>query len=184
MANLLKYGAAALLAVGLTGCGGRPDLEDYAEQGPELELEEFLAGDLVAHGIFQDRFGDIRRSFVVDVKGTWDGQTLTLEEDFVYEDGTTERRVWTLEQTGDETWRGNADGVIGEATGEESGNAFNWRYTIDLPTPDGTLRVSFDDWLWQLDNAVMVNRAYVMKYGVTIGELVIFFRRLEPLPEA
>jgi len=172
---------ALLLALPLGACGGTPTLDDFAGATPELELERFLDGKLTAHGIFQDRFGDVRRSFVVDIEGTWDGEVLTLVEDFTYEDGTTERRVWRLTQTGPESWRGTAEGVIGEATGEETGNAFNWRYTIDLPTPDGTLRASFDDWLWQMDDRVMINRAYVTKFGVEIGQLSIFFRREEPL---
>jgi hypothetical protein len=171
---------AAALALGLAGCGG-PELADHAGQSPELELEEFLSGRLTAHGIFQDRFGDVRRTFVVDVLGEWDGETLTLTEDFVYEDGSTERRVWELTQTGEESWTGTAEGVIGTAEGEESGNAFNWRYTIDLDTPDGTLRASFEDWMWQLDDRVLVNRAYVTKWGIEIGQLSIFFRRAEPL---
>lgn len=167
---------AALALLALAACG-RPSLDDFTEAGPELELEEFLNGKLRAHGIFQDRFGTVRRSFVADVTGVWDGETLKLTEDFVYEDGSTERRVWVLEKTGEETWRGTAEGVVGEATGEERGNAFNWRYTIDLDTPDGTLRANFDDWLWQLDDRVMLNRAYVSKWGVRIGELIISFQR-------
>ncbi|MEM9145231.1 MAG: DUF3833 domain-containing protein [Pseudomonadota bacterium] len=170
-------GALALTA--MAACG--PDLADFEGQGPELELERFLDGRLTAHGVFEDRFGNLRRSFVVDVHGDWDGETLTLTEDFVYEDGTTEQRIWRLRQTGPESWTGTAAGVIGPATGEEAGNAFNWRYTIDLQTPDGPLRVSFDDWLWKLDDQVIVNRASVLKYGVEIGTLSIFFRREVPL---
>jgi len=174
--------AAAMLLV-LAACGGRPDLADYAGQGPELELERFLDGRLTAHGVFQDRFGDLRRAFVVDVVGDWDGETLTLTEDFTYEDGSTERRVWRLTQTGPESWTGSAEGVVGVAAGEESGNAFNWRYTIDLKTPDGTLRATFDDWIWRIDDRVMVNRAYVTKWGIEIGTLSIFFRRETPVGE-
>lgn len=177
----LRAGLAGAALLALAGCGGTPELEDYADQGPELELERFLDGKLTAHGVFQDRFGDLRRAFVVEVVGTWDGETLTLEEDFVYEDGSTERRVWELTKTGEESWTGSAEGVIGTASGEESGNAFNWRYTIDLQTPDGTLRASFDDWLWRIDDRVMVNRAYVTKWGVEIGTLSIFFRRETPV---
>ena len=40
-----------------------------------------------AWGQFQDRFGEVRRRFRVEVDGTWDGETLTLVEDFVYNDG-------------------------------------------------------------------------------------------------
>ncbi|MEM9784030.1 MAG: DUF3833 family protein, partial [Pseudomonadota bacterium] len=86
-----------------------------------------------------------------------------------------------LTQTGDETWVGTAEGVIGEATGEEAGNAFNWRYTIDLQTPSGPLRASFDDWIWRLDDQVAINRAYVYKFGIEIGQLSIVLRRETPL---
>jgi len=165
----------------LAACSGAPSLDDFENAKPELELEQFFDGNLTAHGIFQDRFGKVRRTFVVDIEGEWDGEALTLVEDFIYEDGSTERRIWNMTQTGPESWRGTAEGVVSEATGEERGNAFNWRYTIDLQTPDGALRVSFDDWLWQMDDRVMINRAYVTKYGLEIGQLSIYFRREEPL---
>lgn len=171
----------ALGCLALTACGGTPSLDDHAGAKPELEIQEFLSGKLKAHGVFQDRFGDVRRIFVVDALGEWDGKVLTLTEDFIYEDGSTEQRIWRLTQTGDETWSGTADGVIGEAIGQERGNAFNFVYTIDLQTPDGELRVTFDDWLWQIDDQVMINRAYVTKFGVEIGQLSIFFRREQPL---
>lgn len=183
MKRVLKWAAMAGLAWGLAGCGGRPDLDDYAGVGPELELERFLSGKLKAHGVFQDRFGEVRRLFVVDLNGEWDGKVLTLTEDFAYEDGSTERRVWRFTQTGPETWSGEADGVIGQAIGREAGNAFNFSYTIDLKTPDGTLRAHFDDWLWKIDNRAMINRAYVSKYGFDIGELAISFYRETPLEE-
>ena len=35
------------------------------------------------------------------------------------------------------TWQGTADGVLGFASGQVSGNAFNWRYTFDLKTGEG-----------------------------------------------
>ena len=171
---------AASISV-VTACGGTPSLDDFTGTAPELELEAFLSGPLKAHGVFQDRFGEVRRTMVVDILGEWDGEVLTLTEDFTYEDGSTEQRIWRLTKTGDETWEGTAEGVIGKATGEERGNAFNWRYTIDLQTPDGVLRASFDDWLWQVDDQVMINRAYVSKFGVEIGQLSIFFRRETPL---
>ncbi len=178
--NLLRGLGAALLLT-LAGCGNQPDLADFEGVSPELEIERFLVGDLTAHGVFQDRFGTVRRTFIVDVVGEWDGETLTLTEDFVYEDGTTEQRIWELTKTGEETWEGTAEGVIGVARGEERGNAFFWSYTIDLKTPDGTLRASFDDWLWKMDDQVMINRAYVSKFGVEIGQLVIVFRRETPV---
>ena len=149
----------------------------------KLNLEEFFDGELVAYGQFQDILGTARRSFVVTLRGDWDGERLRLEEDFVYEDGATEKRIWTLRKTGPDSWEGTAPGVIGAATGQEQDNRFNWQYEIDLPVPsaDGTtdtLRVTFDDWMWLLSQDRLLNRAYVQRYGIDIGEVIISFEKL------
>jgi hypothetical protein len=170
---------AVLAAVLLLGaCAGRPSIDDPSMGGPDLALEQYFDGTLRAHGQFQDRFGTVRRRFEVAIEGDWDGETLTLVEDFVYEDGETEQRVWTLRKTGPDTWAGTAPGVIGEAAGEVRGDVFNWRYTIDLPVGDGeTFRATFDDWMWRLDEDRLLNRAYMSRFGVGIGEVIIFFER-------
>lgn len=163
----------------LAACSGKPALDDPSLSDRALNLEEFFEGRTVAHGQFQDVFGTVRRRFEVRIDGAWDGKVLTLTENFVYEDGSTELRVWTLTKTGEETWTGTAPGVIGNAYGEERGDSFNWRYTIDLPVPDGTMRVTFDDWMWLMSEDRLLNRAYMKKYGVDIGEVIIMFERLD-----
>ena len=170
---LATLAALALLAA----CSGRPSLDDPALSDRDFELQEFFDGETVAYGQFQDRFGTVRRRFEVVIDGTWDGETLTLDEHFTYADGTAERRVWTLRQTGPETWEGTAPGVIGTAKGIEKSDTFNWTYTIDLPVPDGTMRVSFDDWMWQLSDDRVLNRAYMRKAGVTLGSVIIHFEK-------
>lgn len=167
----------------LAACTGKPSLQDASLSTRALELEEFFDGRLVAYGQFQDVFGTVRRQFVAQITGDWDGKRLKLVEDFVYEDGSTEQRIWTLVKTGDETWEGTAPGVIGVAKGVEQGDRFNWRYTIDLPVPaaDGkveTMRVSFDDWMWLQSEDRLFNRAYMKRYGVNVGDVSISFEKL------
>ncbi|MEO1732531.1 MAG: DUF3833 domain-containing protein [Pseudomonadota bacterium] len=162
----------------LAGCTGQPDADDPLLSGRSLNLEEFFEGRTVAYGQFQDVLGTVGRRFTVTIDGTWDGQTLQLIEDFAYADGTTERRVWSLTKTGDDTWTGSAPGVIGQASGIERGDTFYWTYTIDLPVPDGTLRVTFDDWMWLLSDDRLLNRAYMSKFGVPIGEVIITFEKV------
>ena len=166
----------------LAACAGRPSLDDPSLSTRDFELETFFDGRLTAHGQFQDVLGTVRRQFVVTIDGDWDGQRLRLVEDFVYEDGSTEQRIWTLKKTGDETWEGTAPGVIGVAKGVEKGERFNWQYTIDLPIPSAegparTVRVSFDDWMWQLSDDRLFNRAYMRRAGVTLGDVSIFFEK-------
>lgn len=170
--------------IALVACTGKPSFEDDSLSQQKLDLEEFFAGELVAYGQFQDVFGTVRRSFEVKIEGTWNGEVLTLVEDFVYEDGSTEQRVWSLVKTGPDSWEGTAPGVIGVAVGQEQDNRFNWRYEIDLPIPaaDGaaeTVRVTFDDWMWLLSEDRLLNRAYMKRYGVDIGEVIISFEKVE-----
>jgi hypothetical protein len=166
-----------LAVVSLGACVGKPALDDPQLSERKLNLEEFFDGRVTAYGQFQDVFGTVRRRFEVVINGTWDGETLTLVEDFAYADGSTEQRVWTLEKTGDDSWQGTAPGVIGVANGEERGDTFNWKYTIDLPVPDGTLRVTFDDWMWLLADNRVLNRAYMKRAGVDIGDVIITFEK-------
>ena len=173
---------AALCFVLLSACTGKPSFDDPALSTRKLNLEEFFDGELVAYGQFQDIFGTVRRRFEVQISGDWDGQRLLLTEDFQYEDGSTEQRVWTLVKTGADTWRGTAPGVIGAAVGVEDGDRFNWKYTIDLPIPsaDGpaeTLRVSFDDWMWLTADNRLFNRAYMQRAGIDIGDVSISFEK-------
>lgn len=179
MTRIARWIALALVPMVLVACAGRPSLDDPKLSDAELRLEEFFVGDLVAYGQFQDILGNVSRRFEVKIKGTWDGTTLTLVEDFVYEDASTEQRIWTLTKTGDRAWQGTAPGVIGVATGQEAGDTFNWAYTIDLPLAGGdTMRLSFDDWMWLLSEDRLLNRAYMSRFGIPLGEVIIYFERL------
>jgi hypothetical protein len=178
MIRLSRRAALAAIPLGLAACTGKPSFRDPALSARQLRLEEFFDGRLRAQGQFQDIFGTVRRRFDVDIRGDWDGQRLRLVEDFVYEDASTEQRIWTLVKTGDRTWQGTAPGVIGVATGQEDGDRFNWRYEIDLPVPDGTLRVTFDDWMWLMSDDRLLNIAYMKRFGVDIGQVVINFEKL------
>lgn len=156
------------------------DPSDVADRGPTLVLEEYFEGRSKAWGMFHDRFGNLRRRFVVDLVGTWDAdtQTLTLDEDFVYDDGETEKRIWVITKTGPNTYTGTADGVVGTATGVSAGPVLNWHYDFDLGVGGRTVRVHFDDWMILIDDEVLLNRARVSKWGITLGQVELSFKKL------
>ena len=152
--------------------------EQFEGREPRLLIEDYLAGNTRAWGLFEDRFGNLRREFVVDIKGTWDGETLTLVEDFVYGDGETQQRIWTIKKLDEHRYSGTAADVVGEAEGISYGNALNWRYTLALPIGESIWNVRFDDWMFLQPDNVLVNRARVSKFGFEIGEVTIFFRKM------
>lgn len=173
---LMAAAAAALLA----GCAG-PAPSDYAAEKPLLDLRRYFDGELTAHGIFTDRSGRIVRRFTVAMTGTWQGNQGTLDERFTYSDGSTERRVWRLTDLGGGRWEGRADDVVGVAQGVAAGNTLNWRYTLALPVDGRVWEVQFDDWMVLMDERVMLNKAVMSKFGITLGEVTLSFTRATPM---
>jgi hypothetical protein len=150
---------------------------DFSNTKPVLRIEEYFLGKTRAWGIFEDRFGNLRRQFVVDIEGNWDGESLILDEKFRYSDGETDQRIWSIKKIDEHRYEGTAADVIGVAAGEAHGNALNWRYDMDLKVGDRTLRVHFNDWMYLQPSGVLVNRARVSKFGVEIGEVSLFFQK-------
>jgi hypothetical protein len=160
----------------LAACAS-PSVEQYAAEKPALDLRQYFNGPMTAHGVFTDRSGVVKRRFVVKLLGTWKGDEGVLEEDFVYSDGATERRVWRITHPGQGRYTGRADDVIGEAQGQASGNALRWAYTLRLPVDGKTYDVQFDDWMWLVDERVMINKATMSKFGIRLGEVTLSFTK-------
>ena len=95
--NKRRHVLFALLAgaAALAGCAS-PQVSDYAQQRPKLELDRYFNGRIRAHGIFQKRGGEVVRRFTVVMDCHWEGNQGLLDESFTYSDGTTQRRVWRL----------------------------------------------------------------------------------------
>ena len=163
----------------LAGCASN-DVAQYAAERPVLELDRFFNGKVIAHGIFQNRSGQVVRRFTVDMEGRWQGNQGILDEHFTYSDGKTERRIWRLTKTQDGRYTGTADDVVGTATGQSSGNAFQWAYTLKLPVDGSIYEVQFDDWMYLVNEQVMLNRATMSKLGIRLGEVTLSFHKQMP----
>ena len=159
----------------LTSCSSDMNINDFSNNKPKFKLEEYFNGKTEAWGMFHDRFGNLKRSFKVDILGILDSDTLTLDEKFVYDDGEKDTRIWTIKILGDDKYSGEASDVVGKAKGVASGNALNWRYKLNLKVKDSTIVVDFDDWMFLQDKGVLINRAEVKKWGLNIGVVTITF---------
>lgn len=167
---------AGLTTLLLAGCSG-PQLADYAAERPVLNFREYFSGDVVAHGVVTDRWGKVVRRFIVAMRCTWEGNQGTLDEHFTYSDGARQRRVWRLTQHPDGRLTGTADDVRGVAEGATAGNAFNWRYTLQLPIGGRVWDVQFDDWMYLVDPRTMINKAVMSKFGIRLGEVTLSFSK-------
>jgi len=167
-------GLLVLTLLAVAGCGGmEPAAFEKAE--PRLVIEDYFAGETRAWGLFEDRFGRVRRQFTVDITGEWDGTELVLDERFHYSDGERERRVWRIRKIDEHIYEGTAGDVVGIARGTSYGNALHWRYAMDLRIGTRDVRVDFDDWMFLQPGGVLLNRARVSKWGIDIGEVTVAF---------
>lgn len=159
----------------LSGCS--KNLEYYKESTPKADIKEFFNGKIKAWGLVQDWRGRVATRFDVDMVGSWEGDVGTLEEDFRYYDGKTQKRIWTITKNENGTYKGTAGDIIGEATGATEGSAVNWSYTMDIPVDEKKYRLKLDDWMWQMNDGVLINRSYLKKFGITVAELTLFMQK-------
>lgn len=172
---LLATGTAALTPW-LVGCASQK-IDSYSAEKPVLDLQQYFNGMLDAYGVFTDRSGTVVKRFTVVMKCTWQGNEGVLDEDFIYSDGTKQKRIWRLKKFPDGRYTGTADDVVGVAQGQTRGNAFNWTYTLNLPVDGKVYEVQFDDWMYLMTDTVMLNKATMTKFGVRLGEVTLSFTR-------
>ena len=166
--------SATLLA---SGCATQ-NIQTYQNATPKLDMHEFFSGQIDGWGMFQGRNGEVKRRFIVDIDATHEGSdVIVLNEKFAWADGTKSQRIWRLTEQANGQWTGTAGDVIGDAKGEVVGNAFHWQYVLDLPVDDKTYQVNFDDWMYLVDENVMLNRAVMSKFGVELGSVTLSMHR-------
>ncbi len=158
----------------LAGCGLSP--ERYQQQQPPLQLEQYLNGPLIAVGTVSDWRGAVSRRLCVELDGQWQDGVGTLDEQFYFDDGERQQRIWTIRASA-EGYSGTAADIKGEALGVVGGFAMNWQYAMDLQVGDDQYSVTFDDWLYQLDEVHLLNRAAIRKFGLQVGEVTLLFIR-------
>lgn len=175
-----NVGFVALCCAGvllcLTGCA-RINGEDYLHNSPPLDLKAYFTGPVKAWGLVQDRSGKVIQQFDIAMQGTWQGNEGTLVEDFNFYDGKKQQRIWYITAKGDGSFAGRAADILNSAQGISFGNALQWTYVMDVPVKDDSYRMHFDDWMWAMQDGVLINRSYMKKFGITFAEITIFMQK-------
>ena len=167
-----------LTALALAACG-QPDVKDFRTEEPKLDVRDYFKGQLVAFGTVTNYSGEITDRVFVEMTGSWEGNNGKLEEHFRYADGTTEDRTWLLQVSDDgKQVTGKREDVIGQAKGEQAGNALFMEYTLKRPHDGDTIELTADDRLYLIDGPYLVNEIRLKKYGVTVSTINLGFHRL------
>ncbi|QLR43254.1 DUF3833 domain-containing protein [Enterobacter sp. RHBSTW-00994] len=175
MKRILILGLTLMML--LVGCSA--EINDYRPQQPTLDIFHFFQGKTEAWGMVQGRSGKQLRRFHVEINGDVVGDTLTLNERFLYDDGEKQQRTWYIRRISADRYEGTASDIEGVATGQAAGNAFNWRYSMNINTSGSTLLLHFDDWMYLQDGTHLFNKTEMKKFEVTVGTVTLFFTRKE-----
>ena len=154
-------------------------LDLYAKNKPKLDIRNYLNGKIKAWGVLENRSGVITRRFEVDMVGSWNKNEGVLKEEFLFDDGKKEKRVWKIKFSDDNNFTASASDVINIAKGRQIGNAMRMNYILDLKLDSGkNYKVKLDDWMYLIDEKTLINKSSIKKFGITFGKLTIFFKKI------
>ena len=174
----MRTGLTGVLFLCLYGCMG-VSVDEYAGAGPRLVPEVFFNGKLRAQGVVKNRRGVVIRHFHADISAYWRDGVGTLEEDFVFDDGSEDRRVWTLEPGEAGVYRATAPDVLGAGEAKVSGNAMFLDYVLSVPYKGGTIAVRVDDRMYLVTPNTLINESVMRKFGVRVGEILLSIERVD-----
>lgn len=147
---------------------------DYNDRRP-LDPKRALAGKLAVDGVLFGPLGRVVSRFTAEMNCVWDGDELTINEQFIYDSGRTQDRSWVMTLGPNNTLSGGASDIF-DAHGEVAGDALSLRYRLKLPDEAGGYVLSVKDWMYALDNGTLVNRSQMRKFGIKVVELVATIR--------
>ncbi|WP_298429537.1 DUF3833 family protein [uncultured Jannaschia sp.] len=153
--------------------------DDYVHLLPELDIRRHLNGTMRCQGMIFGPTGRVSSRFVAIMRMTWDGPVGSMIETFVYDDGTTQERVWLITVYEDGRVETEANDVPGGGQGRQSGNALGLRYRIQLPEEMGGHLLSAVDWLYLQEDGTILNRSQFRKFGIKAAELFAVITPME-----
>lgn len=162
--------SAALLLLG--GCASPPQLV-LEPTNPPLVMEAFFVGRTEGEGLFVNSWTGEQRHFHVVIAGTWDGDVLTLVEEFQYADGEKDRKTWRLQRSATGAFVGTREDVVGQARVWTEGRIVRLEYVVKL----GGWTVEFADALALRGDGSLINKATVGKWGIRVGRVELVLRR-------
>ena len=153
-------------------------VEDYTANQPRLVAQQFFDGRLMAHGVVKNRGGKVIRYFSATIDASWKDGVGTLNEQFVFDDGERQTRVWILQPTGDNRYRATAGDVIGEGRMQVAGNSLFLDYVLRIPYDGDTLDLRIDDRMYLVSERVLLNESIMTKWGFEVGRIMLVITKV------
>jgi len=167
------------MTLGLCGCANEPTSDSSrARKEPLLDPVAFFAGRTASSGVMENRVNGSKRRVTTETRGHRQGETLVLEQNLSFSDGTRQHRSWRIRKLDAHHYEATANDIVGTARGEASGNAFHWSFTLALSpgNPLANVRMTQSMYL-QPDGSSLINHTTIRKLGIVVAQVNEQFRR-------
>jgi hypothetical protein len=164
-----------LLCLLMSGCHGLQPVS-FAGTEPRFDPYQFFEGPTRSWGVIESRSGQPKSRFRTEMMGRRDGGDLEITQDFTFEDGHKQQRVWRVHRIDEHRYDATANDVVGVSHGLAYGNTFHWEYTVAGRSALTNLRYKL--WMYlQADGETMINRVTVTKLGIILAATTEHFHR-------
>lgn len=164
------------LLVLLGGCSSLAP-SHFAASTPQFEPLQYFEGPVRSWGVMENRRGNPRSRFGTEMFGRREGDVLVVTQDFTFEDGHTQQRVWRIRRIDEHRYEATAPDVVGVAPGKAYGNTFHWEYTLAVNPRNILTRVRMHHWMYLQPDGTMINRVVITKLGLVIAQTTEHFHR-------
>lgn len=162
---------ALLLMLGLLGCSDAMPIDGFRATAPAIDPIRFFTGHVRSWGVLEDRSGQPTGIVTTDCVGEASSDELHMVQRLTIGQEAPTTRTWQMRRTGPNRYQATANDMVGMATGETSGRAFHWTWTLALSPGNSLKNVSMDQWWYLLDDGSILNRTTVRKLGVILIEV-------------
>ncbi|MEM6462772.1 MAG: DUF3833 family protein [Pseudomonadota bacterium] len=139
-----------------------------SESGGQFVLEDFFVGRTVAEAKFTAING-VKRHFRIDITGVWENDTLSLHEEFSFEDGETDTKIWYFEKKAKGRYIASRSDLLRPVEATIRNNTLRYTYSLYLDPENRKNVVLFRDRITVVDNRTLQNTAVVHKFGIPVG---------------
>ena len=156
-------------------------IDDFKGTTSAFLPEEFFDGRLEGWAVLESLVGGLQKRATITAEGRWDEekQAVGFVETYRFDDGHEDTLQWTIHRLGPGQYKGAEARLDGEATGEQAGCAFHWRYTRETPQADGkTAKLNFDDWFYRIDERACIVRGSAGRAGLPFATAHVTYRKI------
>jgi hypothetical protein len=148
------------------------------EPGPAFDPVAFFDGHTQSRGVIENRSGAPVEPIMTDSHASIDeAHRLHMVQTLTFRGGRTQRRTWTLWQTGAGLFEATANDMIGSATGRANGSMFHWQWVLARSPGNHLMDVTMEQWMYGLPDGTVLIRTTISKLGFILAEVTEQFTR-------